>query len=118
MKKFILSLLGLALILAGCGHTTEYQIKTAPPGGQQWIKSYDIGKSIQYYVITGEKVAQIGKPLFKLKGASHESTGWGTNDSSAIELFYISGVDISKAVAVKLKDGSIVKATAIGSHQP
>ncbi len=119
MKKFVMAILLFPMLLAGCSQAKINQDIHSGPYRPNWISSYHSGKPTEYYVVTGEKVTKAGEPFYNFSNAlSHGPGGWTSTDPNAVQLLSIPGVAISKAVAVKLKNGFCVKATSVGNQKP
>jgi len=74
-----------------------------------------------YYKLTNQKVSNVGKAFFDFHGSdimSQGPSGWGTNDADAMKVYEINGVNTIQSVAVQMKDGSYVRANAVGTKQP
>ena len=120
MKKLLAGTMLVTLLVAGC----EQSPKVAPSGGHEVSNSVfysSTTESIQY-LITNQKVTEVGNEFFDFHGSDTISLGpvsWATNDTDAMKLYNIPGVETRSAVAVQLKGGSYVRANAekVVSHK-
>jgi hypothetical protein len=131
MQKLSLGIIVLSLMLTGCDETKK--LSTSNHGGppvpsvsqqssKQWVVFSSTRKpEPEYYVLTNEKVTNVGKSFFDFHGTdiiSQGPAGWATNDTDAMKLYAIPGLDTKTAVAVQLKDGTYIRANAVGNKQP
>ncbi len=121
MKKFSIALLMIPMLLTGCGQTKQ-PVKDlhSGPNRPSWVSYYRLGKPTEYYVISpAQKVTNVSHPLWNFSWSSSQgSSGWETNNKNAVQVFSILRANTSKAVAVKLKNGTFVKANAVGTQKP
>jgi hypothetical protein len=87
---------------------TRFESRPVTPAPPLFIAHNSV-KPILYYVITAEKVQEIGKLITAIhsdgKREAQYRNGWSTAFiSSTIEIRKIPGVDVNKAVAIKTSE--------------
>lgn len=90
-----------------------------PQGGTptSWIEFTSAGLVSTYYILTKEHISTVGGLLGRLN-MNDRRQPWITNTSTNQSVYVIPGVNRNKAVAVKINDGTYVKAISVGSKLP
>lgn len=123
--------MGLSLVLlttvVGCGQLNTghvgntMTISNQTVSNQQhtnlWIEFSSTSQGPHHYSVTTTDVSKIGDEISKTNLATNGPSSWSSSDG-VIAVYRISGVNISKAVAAKLKDGSFVRADFVGNKKP
>lgn len=86
--------------------------------GHQWVDSFGNNQANEYYVLTKTSVSNVGHLIPRVNLATNGPGGWGASTDQVVAVYAIPGVDNSKAVAVRLKDGSYVRANATATQKP
>lgn len=128
--KFIVGVVAITFLLVGCTRerplrtsvieTTVPATKIMSNDGHNWI-SHTFGPHTSYYVVSTTKISKVNKLLYDFHGnnpINYAPSYWTTDDSDAVKVYSIPGVDTKKEVAVRLNKGFYVEAELVGSRKP
>ena len=103
----------IPLLLVGCSQA-QHVVALAQ---NSFVYYSDILHPKEYYKITGETIPHVGK-LISMTNLATNGPGYWSSSDNIVAVYTIPGMDSSKEIAVKLKDGTYVTGTAAGSKQP